>query len=126
MKALKVPVSLADPIEVVDIDGTFKTMYPIVGTDMLEHVSIQLLAMEGMALYVDEESLLKPDPQVNVRLSVMYPGIKHGQFLYGVGIIVAEEGPECDIVDLPEAAKWAAKLDVALSGNAAALADMLV
>src|SRR5690242_21438666 len=44
-----------EPIKVVDIDGTFATMYPLVGTDMLEHVSLQLLTDQGMALYVDEE-----------------------------------------------------------------------
>lgn len=100
------PVDLAEPIEVVDIDGTFATMYPVVGTDMLQPVSIRLFADNGHVLYVDEEGLLKDSPRINRRLTVCHHGARYGDRLYGVGIIVCEDS-EGTIHDMSDAEHYA-------------------
>lgn len=56
-------VGLDRSMEVVDLptDGLLQAMYEKIGTDIVEAVDIA----DDVTVWVDEEGLLRPDPQVN-------------------------------------------------------------
>lgn len=123
MRGLLVPVDLDTPVSVVEHDGTFATMYPLVGTDMLESPTMPVMADNGHAVYIDEEAALKADSQVNWRLSAAYPAVRYGSLLYGAGVIVSQE-PD-GIVDMAEVEVWCERYGAALDRAAGRLQAML-
>lgn len=112
VNAIHIPVSMDDPLEIVRVDTEFgapHSLQDFIG-GYIEIVHTQLTHDRGHVMVVDEESLLKKDPQLNPRASYLYGTHRHGSPIAGTALIVGEaevmqpEGyPEMDFVDMPDA-----------------------
>lgn len=93
-----IPVGLSEPIKVVQITNKLSSMYPIIGCSMVERVPLHPSYKSN--LWVDEEGLLKDQPQVNIRASCIA-----GQTIYGNAIFagekITEDGPEMVSLCIP-------------------------
>lgn len=87
MKAILIPTH-GDP-SIVEHDGTFRSIYPIVECSILEYVNRSQWVEPGHKMLVDEEGTFVEPPNVNPNASLLV-----GNFVYGHALIVADSGTE--------------------------------
>ena len=90
--AVHIPASMTQPITVVQISKTLRSMYPIIGCEIVERVSLD--KNYRAALWVDEMGLLR-DAGLNLRASCIA-----GRHIYGDAIMAGECADTFDIVPL--------------------------
>lgn len=67
MKAMLIPADLSKPVEIIDWDGTFASMYEQLGCEMIEHSYPP--DHEGFVMLCDEEAFCHDiRPEVNTRV----------------------------------------------------------
>ena len=90
--AVFIPASMTQPITVVQINRELRSMYPILGCEIVERVSLN--KNYRAALWVDEMGLLR-DAGLNLRASCIA-----GRHIYGDAIMAGECADTFDIVPL--------------------------
>lgn len=68
LAAVKIPADINVPASVVDITSDLSSMYPIIGCDLVQPLTI---GIDGTLLWCDEEALCKAEPTFNVRASIL-------------------------------------------------------
>jgi hypothetical protein len=96
MKVVLIPADVSKPVALVDTanDMFFSNLAKLIGCEYIERVTCSL-HRHGLAIVVDEEGLLKPEPRYNPRADLFYGGN-----LYGDALVVAETRE--DFIDLPD------------------------
>ena len=90
--AVFIPASMTQPITVVQISRELRSMYPIIGCEIVERVSLN--KNYRAALWVDEMGLLR-DAGLNLRASCIA-----GRHIFGDAIMAGECADTFDIVPL--------------------------
>lgn len=68
LAAVKIPANISVPVTIVDISSDLSSMYPIIGCDLVQPLTI---GIDGTLLWCDEEALCKADPAFNPRASIL-------------------------------------------------------
>ena len=96
MKKTGILVPVEGPITTIEVDGTLKGYYKALDCNLIEQVYIEL--PHNLIVIGDEEAKNTNRP-INARLSLVMPGLRHGDVFAGPGLIMQDAGPDWDGVD---------------------------
>lgn len=85
-------VTTGGEVEMVRITTDFRHLARSIKADSIERVRTRF---PDIMLYVDEEGLLKPDPRLNLKAMLFYPGRIVGDVLI-TGEVMTNEGADID------------------------------
>lgn len=94
MKGILIPTD-GEP-SIVEHDGTFRSIYPLVDCHILEYINRSQWVEPGQKMLVDEEGTFVDPPNVNPNASLLV-----GNIVYGHAIIVGDSGTS--IIDIEAA-----------------------
>lgn len=103
-------ITTNDEFKKVEFENTLEFYYEQIGCDMIEIVPVRALVQlsekcEDYVMIVDEESLLKTAPKLNIYASVLY-----GSPIYGNAVIVKDAGEDFDGLEEEDHAELASAM----------------
>jgi hypothetical protein len=84
---------MSQDIRTVETDGSLKSLYALLGCDIVERVQLKLLIPHATAtdhLWVDEEGLIRPKGLGGFKMILTRSG--HTQYIAGRGLILRDRG----------------------------------